>query len=285
MTQSIQVGEYNTLAVLRQEPAGLYLGPTADADDQVLLPQRQVPPGTRVGERLRVFVYTDSEDQRVATTLRPTAVVGDFAFLDVVDLSPHGAFLDWGLDKDLFAPTNEQCRQLRVGDRAVFAVSLDERTGRVKASSRLGPYLDYEVAEVAEGTEVDLLVYDHNDVGALVVVAGRYTGIVYYDVAFRQLLIGHRLRGFVQKVRSDNKLDIRLQRTGRAAIDDAQQIVLDALEDAGGFLPLHDKSPPEQIRARLALSKKAFKKALGGLYKARRVEFLPDGVKLLVAED
>lgn len=284
--EHIRIGHYNTLEVVREEAAGIYLsaqhqGPKSE---QLLLPGRYVPEGAVIGDRLRVFVYTDSEDRPIATTLEPKAVVGDFAFLEVIDQSPHGAFLDWGLDKDLFAPSNEQHQRLQVGDRRVFAVSLDERTHRVKASSTLGPYLDYDVQEVEEGAEVGLLVYGHSDIGAQVVVDGRYPGLVYFDEAFRQLLVGDRLTGYVQRVRPDNKLDIRLQRTGRSARHDAQQIILDALESAGGFLPLHDKSSPAEIRAKLALSKKAFKRALGGLYKARRVEVRPDGIER-VAKD
>jgi len=284
--EHIQIGRYNTLEVVREEAAGLYLsaeqrGPKSE---QLLLPGRYVPEGTHIGDRLRVFVYTDSEDRPIATTLEPKAVVGDFAFLEVIDQSPHGAFLDWGLDKDLFAPSNEQHQRLQVGDRHVFAVSLDERTQRVKASSQLGPYLDYEVQAVDEGAEVGLLVYGHSDIGAQVVVDGRHPGLVYFDEAYRQLLVGDRLTGYVQRVRPDNKLDVRLQRTGRSARHDAQQVILDALEGAGGFLPLHDKSSPAEIRAKLALSKKAFKRALGGLYKARRIVVRPDGIERIAKD-
>lgn len=278
MTNHIQIGRHNTLAVVRGAEAGVYLG---TEEEQVLLPNKYVPEGIEVGDALRVFVYTDSEDRPVATTAEPNAVIGDFAFLEVVDLSEHGAFLDWGLDKDLFAPFNEQHRRLKVGERLVFAVSLHERTGRVKASSQLRTYFDYDVQGVEAGDEVSLLVYDRNELGTLVVVDGQHTGIVYHSETFRKLAVGERLKGFVKEVREDNKLDIRLLRTGKQAIDDATRLLLEALREEGGFLPLHDKSPPGQIRTRLKMSKKAFKRALGGLYKARRVQLLPDGVKLL----
>lgn len=278
MANPIQIGRYNTLEVLRVAEPGLYLGAV---EEQVLLPNKYVPEGIEIGDVLRVFVYTDSEDRPVATTLEPKAVVGDFAFLEVVDLSEHGAFLDWGLEKDLFAPFNAQHREPRVGERLVFAVSLDERTGRVRASSRLRTYLDYDVSAVEAGDEVTLLVYGKNELGTLVIVDGQHPGIVYDNETFRKLSLGERLQGFVKEVREDNKLDIRLQRIGREAIGDATATLLEALRSAGGFLPLHDKSPPEAIRAKLEMSKKAFKRALGGLYKARRVELLPDGVKLL----
>jgi predicted RNA-binding protein (virulence factor B family) len=278
MVMEISIGQYNTLEVVREGDPGLYLGAEAQA---VLLPWRYVPEGTKVGDQLRVFVYTDSEDRPIATTLTPTAVVGDFALLEVVAVAEHGAFLNWGLAKDLFAPFNEQRDRTEVGGKYVFAVSLDERDGRVKASSELGRYFDYDVDEVQEGDEVDLLVYGRNDVGALVVVDGRHAGIVYLNETFQPLTVGDEITGYVKFVRPDNKLDIRLQRIGAEAADDGQRVVLEALRAHGGFLPLHDKSPPEEIRAQFALSKKAFKRALGALYKARRVELRPDGVKLL----
>ncbi|MFT5354026.1 MAG: putative RNA-binding protein (virulence factor B family) [Polyangiales bacterium] len=280
-----QIGQYNTLEVRREEPQGFYLGGEAH-DEQVLLPGSLAYSDTEIGESIEVFVYTDSEDRPVATTQRPTAVVGDFAFLSVIDVAPHGAFLDWGLDKDLFAPNNEQVRKLEIGDQFVFAVSLDKQSGRVKATSQLKNYLDYDVSNITEGQSVDVLVYDRNPLGMLVVVEGRHPGLIYKNEAFQPLRVGQTMKAYVQLVRPDNKLDIRLQRSGAAAIDDAQLVLLDALVAApDGFLPLHDKSPPEDIRARLQISKKAFKKALGGLYRARRVELKPEGIQLIRDKD
>ena len=276
----IAIGEQQTLVVRNEKEQGLYLG-GEERKDQVLLPRKYVPPGTQLGDSLRVFVYTDSEDRPVATTQTPKAAVGDFALLEVVDVTPHGAFLDWGLDKDLFAPKKEQSRRLRVGDRCVFAVTLDPRDERVKASSLLGKYLDYDVSHLKPGAEVDLLVYDERDIGYLVVVDDAHSGLVYRNEVFEPLEIGQRLIGWIKTVRSDNKIDVRIQRPGASGIDDAQEVVLEALRKAGGFLPLHDKSPPAEIYEALGMSKKAFKRALGGLYKARRVELGPEGTKLL----
>ncbi|MDH5492579.1 MAG: S1-like domain-containing RNA-binding protein [Myxococcales bacterium] len=281
MTEPIQIGRYNTLKIMRSAPPGLYLG---SEEEQVLLPSRYVPEGAAIGEALRVFVYTDSEDRPIATTLEPAAVVGDFALLEVVDLSEHGAFLDWGLDKDLFAPFGEQHQRLRIGDRRVFAVCSDERTGRVHASSQLRTHLDYDVSGIEVGAEVSLLVYDPHELGALVVVEGKHAGLVYRTETFQPLSVGDSLKGYVKRVRDDNKLDIGLQRQGVDAIDDAQRRLLEALRASGGRLRLHDKSPPEEIRATLRLSKKAFKRALGALYKARRVRLLDDGIELLEGE-
>ena len=274
----ILIGRYNTLEVIKEADPGLYLG---DEHESILLPWRYVPEGTRVGQQLRVFVYTDSEDRPIATTLKPTAVVGEFAFLEVVALNESGAFLNWGLAKDLFAPYGELNGRVEVGGRYVFAVSFNERDGRVKASGQLRTHFDYDVSEMAEGDEVDLLVYGHNEVGIQVVVDGRHAGIVYRNEVFQPLEVGDELTGFVKFVRPDNKLDIRVQRTGAAATADARDVILEAARAQGGFLALHDKSSPEDIRATLSLSKKAFKRALGALYKARRVELRPDGVQLL----
>jgi predicted RNA-binding protein (virulence factor B family) len=273
----ISVGRYNMLEVMREGDPGLYLGSEEEA---VLLPWRYVPKGTKVGERLRVFVYTDSEDRPIATTLTPTAVVGEFAFLEVVAMTKHGAFLNWGLAKDLLAPFNELHDHVEVGRHYVFAIALDD-DGRVTASSKLRRHFDYDVDEIEEGDEVNLLVYGRNEVGALVVVDGRHAGIVYDNEAFRPLRYGDQLTGFIKLVRPDNKLDIRLQRIGTDALDDAQRVVLEAARANGGFLALHDKSTPDEIRTQLALSKKAFKRALGALYKSRRIELRADGVKLL----
>ncbi len=276
----IEIGVFQTLVVRTQTDFGLYLG-DEDPDHQVLLPRKYEPVDVELGDEIRVFVYTDSEDRPVATTQVPKATAGDFALLRVVDRNEHGAFLDWGLDKDLFAPRNEQSRMLDIGDELVFAVVRDQRDGRMKAASLLGPYLDYEVQHLTVGKKVDLLVFDHNDLGALVVVDGAHAGLVYRNESFQALVVGQRLEGYLKFVRADNKLDISLVRTGREAIDDAQKTLLEAIVEDGGFLPLHDKSAPEAIYARLSMSKKAFKKALGGLYKLRRVELTGDGVKLI----
>lgn len=275
----LRIGRYNTLPILRETRHGLVLGRDGD---EVLLPfgqaEERLPP---VGERLRVFVYTDSEDRPIATLRKPHATVGEIAYLECVDLSEHGAFLDWGLDKDLFAPFGEQHARLRVGRHYVVAVALHERTGRVFGASKLARYFDYDVEDVQAGDEVDLLVYHLNEHGAQVVVDGRHAGLVYEAESHRPLRIGDELRGFVKQVRHDNKLDIQLQRQGKQGRDDAQQAILDALEDGDGFLGLHDGSSPEDISRELDMSKKAFKRAVGGLYKARRIELLDDGIRLL----
>ena len=260
----ISVGSKSTLQVSAKVPAGLLL---TDGENEVLLPNKFVPTDAKEGTNIEVFVYTDSEDRPVATTQEPHAMVGDFACLKVVDTSAHGAFLDWGLDKDLFVPKSEQHQPLQVGRSYVVAVFLDNATNRVAAASRLGEFLDYDVSGVNTGARVKLLVYGFTDRGAQVLVDNKHSGLIFESETFRRLNIGDKLSGYVAAVRPDNKLDIQLQRTGAGGNADARAIVLRALEENGGRLELGDRSPPEKIYEQLGLSKKAFKAIIGGLYK------------------
>lgn len=265
----IEVGLYNTLEVLRETPQGLRLG---TEEHNILLPRRQVPRGCEVGDLLEVFVYTDSSDELIATTLSPLATVGQFACLRVVDVTPHGAFLDWGLPKDLFAPFSRQHRPLRIGDRIVVGLSVHAATGRVIASSTLAGLFDDDVEHLSPGQPVQLLVYGKNELGVQVIVQGRHAGLVFHDRVFQPVRLGEALEGFIDQVREDHRLDITLQRPGREGNSDAEETILAALDAAGGRLNLHDKSPPEAIYQALGLSKKAFKRAVGSLYRAHQIE-------------
>ncbi len=264
----IEIGSYNSLTVSRKTGAGYIL---SDGRDEVLLPTRLAPEDVAVGSPLSVFVYTDSEDRPIATTQTPRAKVGDFACLTVVDIGPHGAFLDWGLDKDLFVPAAEQHEKMVVGRSYVVAVYLDNRTSRVAAASKLGGFFDYEIGHLEEGKAVDLVVYSISERGAHVIVDDRFSGLVHPSELLSPVEMGERLSGFIAKVRDDNKLDIRLRRVGKQGKKDAASVVLSALEESGGTLPLGDKSPPERIAERLGLTKKVFKAAVGSLYKAGKV--------------
>jgi uncharacterized protein len=277
----VEVGSTNQLTVVRRTKPGHVL--RDDEGREVLLPHKLGPSDLKVGDTISVFVYTDSEDRPVATTQKPLAQVGDFACLKVVHVNDHGAFLDWGLDKDLFVPRSEQHIPMRVGQSYVVAVFLDGVTERVAAASRLGPFFDYDVSGIAVGKAVDLLVYDENEVGTLVIVDDRYSGMIHRSELFQQLRIGDRLPGFVANVREDNKLDIRLRRTGQGGQQDASTTILEALHAAGGTLSLGDKSPPEEIAERLGLSKKAFKAAVGALYKSGQVVPGPTETKFVPA--
>lgn len=264
----IEIGKTQVLTVREKIGAGALLG---QGRDMVLLPNKLGGSDVQVEDDVRVFVYTDSEDRPVATTQTPKAQVGDFCFLKVVDESRHGSFLDWGLDKDLFVPHSEQHEPMVVGRQYVVAVFLDNATGRVAAASRLAQFLDYDVSGVKIGSKVPLLVYSCTARGMLVIVDDRYSGLVYSSETFTDLSVGQRLDGYVDKVRSDNKLDLRLQRTGSEGQKDAASVVLEALSRASGVLSLGDQSPAERIYEELGLSKKAFKAAVGSLYKAGKV--------------
>jgi predicted RNA-binding protein (virulence factor B family) len=273
----IEIGRTNSLQVLREVPNGLRLGTD---EHNILLPDRYVPPGLLPGDFVEVFVYTDSEDIPVATTLKPLAEIGDFACLKVVDVNRHGAFLDWGLPKDLFLPYARQHRPLRPGDLAVVGLKLHESTQRVIASTTLKGFFDDDVRHLSEGDDVELMVYAYNDLGALVIVEGRHAGLVFKDRIYRRVEYGEVLRGTITRIREDNRLDISLQRFGKAGNEDAEDVILRALHARGGELDLHDKSPPERIREELGLSKKAFKRAVGSLYRARSIVLVEGGLRL-----
>lgn len=269
----IRIGEYNVLEVQKEVDFGFYLG---TEEDTILLPGKWAPDGLDLGDQLRVFVYTDSEDRPIATTQGPLATIGEFALMDIVDITPHGAFADWGLEKDLFIPFGLQKHPLETGQKYVVYVSLHDRTKRVVGATDLGPHFEQDISELQVGQEVGLMVFNLNEVGAQVVVSGCYRGIVYHDDTMTRLQRGQRLTGWIETIREDARVDVTLRRRGREANDEAREIVLRALAEAGGSLPLHDKSPPEDIRAALELSKKVFKKSVGGLYKERLIE-LGDG--------
>jgi predicted RNA-binding protein (virulence factor B family) len=269
---TIEMGRTNRLTVARRAPPGAYL---VSGDREVLLPNRFVPENLELGSQIEVFVYTDSSDRPVATTQKPLAEVGDFVCLEVIDVSTHGAFLDWGLDKDLFLPLPEQESRVRKGDRLVVAVCLDEQTQRVMASSRLAQFLDPDVQGLAPGTPVDLLLCRLTELGATVLVNDRHAGLIYKSEMFVPLSIGERLTGFVQRVRDDGKLDISLRAPGAQGRDNETRQLRDALERSGGQLPVGDESSPEDIQRLLGMSKKAFKRAAGILYRQRLVRLEP----------
>ena len=274
----ISIGQHSTLQVTALLKEGIVL---SDGEEELLLPSRHAPEGVQIGQDLEVFVYSDSENQLTATTQTPYASVGDFAFLEVVDIGPHGAFLDWGLEKDLFVPNNQQHQPMHCGKRYVVAVYLDERTSRVAAASQLAAYFDYDLGPLRVDQEVSVLVYGFSDLGAQVVVDNRYSGLIYSTEIFQNIDLGDKISGYIRAIRGDNKLDISLRRSGRDAAADALNVVLRALESHGGYLSLTDRSTPEDIYDTLGISKKAFKMSVGRLYKARRIVLDEGGIRLL----
>lgn len=273
----LQIGNYNRLKVKRQVDFGMYL----DSDQgDILIPNKYIPEGTKIDDMLQVFVYTDSEDRLIATTLQPYGVVGEFAAMEVKQVNRFGAFLDWGLEKDLLLPHKEQHRQVQEGQKVVVRVCLDHKTNRVIAVAKLNPFFDRDLSLLEEGQKVRLLAYDVTDLGYQVVINDTFTGIVYKNEVFEPLRIGDSKEGFIKKIREDNKADVSLRQQGFSAVSDAKSVVLEALQEAGGFLPYHDASSPEEIKKAFKMSKKSFKKAIGGLYKEGKIKIEVDGIKL-----
>ena len=279
----MQLGDYNELEVAREVDFGMYL--TSD-DGDMLIPRKYIPEGTRVGDVLRVFVYRDSEDRLLATTLDPLAKVGDFAALTVRDVTPLGAFLDWGLEKDLFLPYRNQRRSLRVGERETVYVYLDDTSDRIVATAKWERHLPVATPFPGRtGDEVRLFVADETDLGYKVIVNGTHQGLLYHNEVFRPLRLGDTPPGYVRQIRDDGKLDVSLQRAGYDEALAAADALLDALRKApAGKLPLGDKSEPDDIYRRLGMSKKVFKKALGTLYRRGAVQLFPEYTQLVNKE-
>ncbi len=274
----MKLGDYNDLEVARETSVGLYL--TSD-DGDLLLPNKYVAPGTRVGDVLRVFVYRDSEDRLIATTLRPLALVDSFVALAVRDHGPAGTFLEWGLEKDLLLPFLNQRRDLRLGERVLVYVYLDEESDRLVASAKWKKFLSDAPFEGQPGDAVRLLVADETDLGYPVIVNGTHQGLLFRNEVFRPLRLGETLPGFLRQVRSDGKLDVRLQREGYDEVETAAATLLAALRAApGGRLPIGDKSEADDVYRRVGMSKKVFKKALGALLKQGTVELAPTETRL-----
>ncbi len=273
----LKIGNTNSLAVARSSDFGLYL---SSSQGDILLPNRYVTPDMEVGHSIEVFVYTDSEDRLVAVTDFPPAQVGEFAALTVKDVTPIGAFLDWGLEKDLLLPFKEQLNPPRAGQRVVVRVCLDPRTQRVIAVAKLQPFFQREMAGLNEKQAVTALVFQETDLGYKVLVDQRYEGLIYRNEVFDALAIGEARRGYVKKVRDDGKLDISLQPIGVAGIDAGRETVLQKLSETGGYLPYHDKSDADDIQRAFGLSKKAFKRAIGGLYKDKKIALEGEGIRL-----
>ncbi|MDD2734945.1 MAG: S1-like domain-containing RNA-binding protein [Desulfuromonadaceae bacterium] len=272
----LQVGNYNKLEIARITPSGAVF--RADGGD-VLLPLRLVPKGAEVGTLLDVFVYVDSEERLTATTKRPRAVVGEFALLKVIESTTVGSFLDWGLEKDLLLPFGEQLEPVRRGNQVLVRIYLHS-SGRIAASAKLDKFIVPVDDTLAEGDEVALLVYATTDLGTKVIINDRFGGLIFHTELVVKPSCGERLRGYVKRIREDGKVDVTLRQGGAQEAEKDRRIILEALAAGNGFLPLTDKSSPDTIAALLRLSKKSFKKALGGLYKEGAVTMLPDGIRL-----
>lgn len=273
----LEIGNYNKLKVVKEVPFGMYL---ESEKGEILLPSKYIPEGTQVGDEVTVFIYKDSEDRLIATNLTPNGVVGDFAGMTVKEVNEKGAFLDWGLEKDLMVPFKEQHIPMKAGQDYVVRICLDPRNERIIGVSKLAPFLSKNFSELSEGQEVDLLIYEYTDLGIMAIVNKKYRGMLYRNEVFADLRVGQKVKGYVKKIREDEKLDLTLYKHGYENVLDAKDVILQKLKINNGWLKLHDDSTPEAIRDELQMSKKAFKKAIGGLYKEGLVELTPEGVKL-----
>lgn len=273
----IAVGKYNTMKVLRQAEFGVFLD---DGDKGILLPKRFVPRGVKPGDELKVFLYHDSDNRLIATTQQPHAVVGEIAMMKVVAATPQGAFLDWGLMKDLFVAKSQQHNFMRVGATYLVALYIDEQTGRVAATEKIDRLLNNEELTVKEGDAVELVIYRRSDIGYVAIINSMHTGVLYFNEVFDDLQPGDKLGGFVKKIRPDNKIDLVAGRKGYEKVEVETDKILNLLRQNNGYLPYHDKSDPEDIYRVFGMSKKTFKMTTGALYKQHKISFTETGIKL-----
>lgn len=273
----IEIGKYNLLRIDRQTDQGLYLE-SEDGED-VLLPNRYIPSTWKIDEQINVFVYNDSEDRMVATTLTPKIKLNEFALLEIKSISSFGAFADWGLAKDLLIPLNNQHRKLLSGENVVVYMYLDERTNRLVGTTKTS-HLEKNPLTVHEGEEVDLLIGSSCDFGFNVIINSIHVGILFDNEIFQPIQTGNHLKGYIKKIRENGKIDVRLRKIGFENIDPFVQKILDTLVLNKGKLLLTDHSRPEEIVTQLEMSKKTFKKAIGNLYKQRKIRIEKDGIYL-----
>jgi len=276
---TIQLGRRNQLEVLREVDFGLYLDGGEMGD--ILLPQRYVAEGTKVGDILDVFLYLDSEERLVATTQHPLVEVGQFAYLEVSWVNQYGAFLNWGLMKDLFCPFREQKMRMLQGNKYIIYCYVDEQTSRIVASAKVEKFLSKERPAYQPGDCVEALIQQKTDLGFKAIIDGKHSGLIYQNELFRELHTGDSVKAYVKQVRPDGKLDIALQQQGQQNVTDfARQLFQYIFESDEGFCPFHDKSDAEDIYAEFKVSKKTFKKAVGDLYKRHLITIEPDGLRL-----
>ncbi|MBI2731650.1 MAG: RNA-binding protein [Sphingobacteriales bacterium] len=274
----INVGQYNTLKVDRLADPGAYLD---DGKEGILLPRRFVPKGIKPGDELTVFIYHDSEGRIIATTQKPKGILGDIVLLRCISTTPQGAFLDWGLMKDIFVPRSGQVNRMYPNGDYLVKIFLDEKTGRVAATEKIDFFLSNQDLTVKEMEIVDLTVQRKTDLGYVMIINNRHTGLLHFNEVFRTMEVGDKMKGFVKKINPENNnIDLVIGKPGYERVEDELQKVLRLLKENKGFLPYHDKSDPEIIYEVFGMSKKTFKMTTGALYKQRKIVFTEAGIKL-----
>jgi predicted RNA-binding protein (virulence factor B family) len=274
----VEIGKMNSLKVVKEVDFGVYL----DGEElgEILLPKRYVTRECLPGNIIDCFIYFDSEDRIIATSKKPLAVAGEFAFLKVVNVNKIGAFMDWGLMKDLLVPFNEQNKKLEEGKSYVVFIYVDEEKRGIVGSAKVEDFLDNEPHDYTEGQEVDLLIYGQSDMGYKAIINNNHSGIIYKNEVFRPIAVGDKLKGYIKKIREDKKIDLIIDKPGYAKVGDISTQIIDKLKASDGYLALSDKSPAEEIYNMFGVSKKTFKKAIGGLYKNRLLTIEGDGIRL-----
>ncbi len=281
----VEVGKYNLLKVIRAVDFGVYLD---DGAEGILLPKRFVPTATSIGDEVKVFLYHDGEDRIIATTQEPKGVLDDIVKLRAVTVTPHGAFLDMGLMKDIFVPKSKQIFDMRVNGDYLVKIYLDEQTGRIAATEKLEPYLSNEELTVKELEIVDLIVYRRTDIGYVCIINNQHTGVLHFNEIYRNIGVGDKFKGFIKKIypvsndKEDRfRIDVAAGKPGYNRVEDEAGKVLRLLRENNGYLPYNDKSKPEDIYDFFGMSKKTFKMTTGNLYKERKISFEKTGIKLV----
>jgi hypothetical protein len=265
----LKIGDYNELKVIKKVDFGFYLD--SGENYSILLPEKYAPLDLKIDDNIEVFIYKDSEDRLIATTLKPLAKAGEFACLTVADVNASGIFLDWGLEKNLLLPYSESERELKPGHKCVVYVMLDKVSKRIIATAKFDKYIEKKDIFLREGQQAGLMICRFTPNGALAIIDNKYAGIIYESEIYEKLNIGSRMSGYVKKIRPDNKIDLTLRRSATDEIEAAKAKIMAMLSKNNGTLKLNDKSPPEFIKQKLQMSKLTFKKAIGGLYKERKI--------------
>lgn len=272
----LRLGHYNRLEVIKELDFGLYLD--GYDGEEILIPRVYVPEGTQIGDFLEVFIYRDSEDRLIATTLKPYATVGEFAYLKVKDVSKLGVFLEWGLMKDLLVPFGEQTHKMGLGRSYLVYIYVDEESGRIVATAKLDKFLENDSSKFTEGQEVSLIPYEYTDLGIKALIDKRVIGVIYKSEVFQEVILGEVTKGFIKKIRTDTKIDLALVKQGYDRIDNVKSQLYELLVSKEGFLPYTDKTDSEIIYRDLQMSKKDFKKAIGGLHRDGKVKLQHNGI-------
>lgn len=273
----VKMGEYNFLKVIKEKPMGVFLD---DGEEGILLPNRFVPKGTKTGDELKAFLYFDSEDRPIATTQTPYGVLGDIVKLKVVDVTHQGAFMDWGLMKDLFIPKSKMKTYMVKNGEYLVKIVMDDRTGRLSATEKLEPYLSNENLTIKEKEIVDLTIYRQTDIGYEVIINNIHKGILHNNEIYRNISIGDKFRGFIKNILPENKIDVAAGKPGYGRVEGETEKIIRLLKENDGYLPYHDKSSPEDIYSFFEMSKKTFKMTTGNLYKQHKISFTKTGIQL-----